>query len=95
MVSCRGPGHTNPANKSSNIAKLVITMLLQLYYSIFRTLVYLMPEAYPKPCQISKNDELYRDHCHSQNSLLEHFQGSLGIFSDTDAYSAPFRHCYL
>ena len=46
MVSCRSLGCTNRANKNSNIITLaILIMLLELYPSIFRTLVYLMSEA--------------------------------------------------
>ena len=34
------------------------------------------------------DDQAYLKACHSQNSLLKHCQGYLGIFRDIDAYSA-------
>ena len=35
-----------------------------------------------------QDDQAYLKACHSQNSLLKHCQGYLGIFRDIDAYSA-------
>ena len=55
MDSCWAPGCTNLADENSNIITLVtIIMLLYLYRRIFRTLAYLVPKAYSKPCEISK-----------------------------------------
>ena len=34
------------------------------------------------------DDQAYPEPLHSQNSLFKHFQGYLGIFRDTDRYSA-------
>ena len=33
-----------------------------------------------------QDDHVYSEPWHSQNSLLKHFQGYLGIFRDIDAY---------
>ena len=38
------------------------------------------------------DDQAYSETWYSQNSLFKHFQGDLGIFRDTDAYSATLRH---
>ena len=50
------PGFINQADKNSNVIALdrIIIVLLQLYHSTFKTLGYLIPEAYLKLCQIYK-----------------------------------------
>ena len=56
-VSCGVPECANQADKYSYIIALVtiiVIILLELYSSILRTLAYLTPDAYSKPCQISK-----------------------------------------
>ena len=42
-----------------------------------------------------QHDHAYSEPWHSQNSLFKHFQGCLGIFSDTDPYSTTFRGVQL
>ena len=60
MGSCGTPECINRAEKNSDNISTIITlttliiMLLELNSSIFRTLTYLMPGAYLKPCQICK-----------------------------------------
>ena len=55
MVSYGASGYTNRASKNSNIiTPTIIIMLLLIYCGTFRTLAYLMPEVYSKPCQMSK-----------------------------------------
>ena len=41
------------------------------------------------------DDQTYSECWHSQNSLLKHFQGYLGIFKDTDAYLANLKGAQL
>ena len=63
MVNCGAPRYTNRTDKNSNIITLFTKIiLLQLYRGIFRTLAYLLPEAYSKLCQIFK--------------MMEHVEGS-------------------
>ena len=77
-------------------------MLLQLVYrSIFRTLVYLMSQAYSKLYHISnmmryiKNPGIDRT---VYSDIIRHIHGhstisaSSGIFRDIKAYSDIFRH---
>ena len=43
-----------------------------------------------------QDDHAYSESWYSQNScLFKHFQGYLGIFRDTDAYSAPLTGAQL
>ena len=106
MVSCREPGRTNRADKNSNIITLVATiMLLQLYCGIFRTLVYLMPEAYSKPCKVSKMmkhtenpgivrtaySDIFR-HIQAHSGTFSNIQPCSGILRDFKAYLDIFRH---
>ena len=97
MVSWGAPGYTNRADENSNIITLVtiITMLLQLYLGIFRTLAHLMSEAYSKSFRISK---MMR---HIENSgivktvysnIFKHIQGHSPIFSHVQGYSGMLRY---
>ena len=90
MVSCGPPGSADWADKSPSIITLVtiIIMLLQLlYHSIFRTLVYLMPETYSKPCQISKIMRYVKNH--------GNIQSCSGILRDIKAQWGIFRHYWV
>ena len=57
--------------------------------TIFRILVYLEPQASSKVCRTCK---IIRQ---SQSSISKHFQRDLGIFRDTDAYSATLTGAQL
>ena len=91
MISCRVSGCTYGADKNCNIIRLVtiIIMLLQPYCGIFRTLAYLTPEAYSKPCQISKmmrhieNSGIDRT---VYSSIFRHIQEHSIIFSYVQLY---------
>ena len=62
----------------------IITILLELYRDIFRTLAYLMPEAYLKSCQKSTMS-------HIENSGIVRVVYS-GIFRDIQGHSAIFKN---
>ena len=68
-----------------NQGLITIIMLLQLYYSIFKTLAYLILEAYSKPCQIHK---MIR---HIKNVGINRTL-HLGILKQNQGYSAVFSH---
>ena len=65
----------------------MIIMLSSQYDSIYRTAAYLMPEAYSKPCQISK---IIR---HNENpGIVRTIYSSISyIFRDIQQYSVMFR----
>ena len=81
------PECANQADKYSYIIALVtiiVIILLELYRSILRTLAYLTPDAYSKPCQISK--------------MMRHFENPgivrtvySGIFRHVQVHSAILR----
>ena len=62
----------------------IITILLELYRDIFRTLAYLMSETYLKPCQKSTMS-------HIENSGIVKVVYS-GIFRDIQGHSAIFKN---
>ena len=84
MVSCGAPGYTNRADKSCNIIILVtiIIILLNLYRGIFRTLAYVMLEAYSKVCQISKIIK----YIEKPVIVTTVYQGHSAIFSHAQTY---------
>ena len=109
MVSCRAPGCTNRANKNLNIISNISynnnnNVIITTYCSILRTMVYLMPEEYSKPCQISKKmrhiespgivrtvySGIFR-HSQGQSAICSHVQTYLGRLRYIEAYSGTFE----
>ena len=86
MIDCGVSGCTNRADKNSNIIRLVIIIiLLKPYRDLFRTLAYLMPEAYSKPRQIRK----MMQHIESPGILRKIYSD---IFRHIQQYLHMFRH---